>query len=77
MGIQPVYEKKDYSFVNDMMEGVLRRKMKKSRGTTAQFFDPPAKAMQKNIAPVENPGKDVVTARHLQRFPQQQANTGQ
>ena len=74
---KPVYEKKDYSFVNDMMEGVLRRKMKKSRGTTAQFFDPPAKAMQKNIAPVENPGKDVVTARHLQRFPQQQANTGQ
>lgn len=72
---KPIYEKKDYSFVSGMMTGVLRRKLANKKGTNQMFFDPPAKAMEQNIAPVENPGKDVVVARHLNRFARQESDS--
>ena len=65
---KPIYEQKDYSFVEEMMEGVLRRKLQNIKGTQPQYFSPPAKALEKNIAAVENPGKEVVTARRISRF---------
>ncbi|XP_072048102.1 uncharacterized protein [Amphiura filiformis] len=65
---KPIYEGKEYGYVYDLIEDVLLRKLAKKKGTDKKFFDPPAKALEKNIAGAENPGKAVVIAAHQSRF---------
>ena len=66
---KPIYEKKNYDFVYDMMADVVKRKLLDQKGNSNPlFFNPPAKAVQGNIAPVVNPGKDVLIQTHVTRF---------
>ncbi|XP_072047510.1 uncharacterized protein [Amphiura filiformis] len=65
---KPIFEKKSYGYVYDMLAGVLVKKLLNKKGTSTDIFDPPADAMKENIASVANPGKEAVVEAHISRF---------
>ena len=64
---KPIYEGKDYSYLNDMMAEVLRRKLQGRKGST--HFCPPV--LPANVAPaaIERPSKNEAISEHLSRYP--------